>query len=364
MSPDPVECPECKSTQIGHTTKGGGPSTSMAMPTPSGFMPMMHNTKAQKFFNVCQACGYEWSPADRAAAAARWKADAPYREAKLKADGLRIKAKMAADAREQEGRNRTWPSFRSWRQKLLMELSPILGNEKENFSKFLETRYFISGWRHVATLDEYVAKLDELIRPPFTNSHPWIKYKKTSTNNALNMFIVMAGAYVISNVLFVLSAIAVSRVEGDFVASTVIILFGIFVGAPILAVFAAIALTTSYLVNKSQKELKSCYNPRGTRRQSAGPPLLPHKKTDGDAVVAKVVSPSDAWEQGITRLQSVQADGKSKRVKYFIKRGVNVFGPFSVKQINRGLKSNKLTAKDEVSLFESGPWERLQDFSI
>ena len=47
---------------------------------------------------------------------------------------------------------------------------------------------------------------------------------------------------------------------------------------------------------------------------------------------------------------------------YFIKRGEKIHGPFTVGQISSGIKSKKLTANDEVSVSENGPWNPLQDF--
>lgn len=48
--------------------------------------------------------------------------------------------------------------------------------------------------------------------------------------------------------------------------------------------------------------------------------------------------------------------------QYFIKREEKVHGPFTVEQIKNGIKSNKLTSKDEVSVLESGSWEPMQVF--
>ena len=46
---------------------------------------------------------------------------------------------------------------------------------------------------------------------------------------------------------------------------------------------------------------------------------------------------------------------------YFIKRGEKVNGPFSVEQITGGIKTKKLTARDDIATSENGPWYHLQD---
>lgn len=48
--------------------------------------------------------------------------------------------------------------------------------------------------------------------------------------------------------------------------------------------------------------------------------------------------------------------------EYFIKRDEKINGPFTIKQIMRGIKSKKLTVKDDISVSNDGPWERLHDF--
>jgi hypothetical protein len=48
--------------------------------------------------------------------------------------------------------------------------------------------------------------------------------------------------------------------------------------------------------------------------------------------------------------------------QYFIKRGDKVHGPYTGEQISSGIKSKKLTANDEVSVSENGPWNPLQAF--
>jgi len=118
MSPDPVKCPDCGSTQIGHTTKGGGTRSSMGMMTEQGAMAMMHNTRDGTFYNVCQACGHEWSPAE-AMIELEWVVFQEGLAKKKEAHQRFLAARKAI--------------FIPWRKKLLKELSPFLGVKKKRF---------------------------------------------------------------------------------------------------------------------------------------------------------------------------------------------------------------------------------------
>ena len=60
MSPDPVKCPDCGSTQIGGGRTGSRVSGAMLMED-SPLVPVLHS--GGQFLNTCMACGYEWSPA-------------------------------------------------------------------------------------------------------------------------------------------------------------------------------------------------------------------------------------------------------------------------------------------------------------
>ena len=44
---------------------------------------------------------------------------------------------------------------------------------------------------------------------------------------------------------------------------------------------------------------------------------------------------------------------------YFIKRGENINGPFTLKKLQKALSDKKLKANDELSTSNDGPWERL-----
>jgi len=44
---------------------------------------------------------------------------------------------------------------------------------------------------------------------------------------------------------------------------------------------------------------------------------------------------------------------------YFIKRGENISGPFTLKKLQKALSDKKLKANDELSTSNDGPWERL-----
>lgn len=154
MAPDAVKCPDCGSTQIGSITKGGGISSSFGYVSDDGAAVGQHAKTPEVFYNACQACGYEWSPAAATAANIAWEQKRAYERA--------LAARKAI--------------FIPWRKKLLGELRPLLKAEKyrhENrheFSEWLENDY-------INLKQTTKNELEEKINGVTLDNHPWLLYK-------------------------------------------------------------------------------------------------------------------------------------------------------------------------------------------
>jgi predicted transcriptional regulator len=149
MSPDPIKCPKCGSTQIGGGRTGSRVSGAMLMED-SPLVPVLHS--GGQFLNTCMACGYEWSPAAKAAERAA--------EAAERAERKRLAGQLSL--------------FNPWRKTLLEKLSPILGDDKNEFSKWLMEHYREES---VAFLERPADKL------PMDSHHPWLKYQLARGRN-------------------------------------------------------------------------------------------------------------------------------------------------------------------------------------